>query len=77
MSMRSLLGLIYDVSFTFRLVLRREILFVNGVGLTQVLSLGQMQQGSFFVDEANALIYIWPKDGTNISSADVEIGTRT
>ncbi len=34
------------------IVLRREIVFVNGAPLTQVLSMNQMQQGSFYVDES-------------------------
>ncbi|MBA3915387.1 MAG: choice-of-anchor D domain-containing protein [Acidobacteriales bacterium] len=58
------------------IVLRREVAFVNGKPLTQVMSLSQMMQGTFFVDETNAAIYIYPAAGTDIGAADVEIGTR-
>lgn len=58
------------------IVLRREVVFVNGVPLTQVLSLTQMRQGTFFVDETNAAIYVWPASGIVIGAADVEVGTR-
>nr|MBA3914661.1 choice-of-anchor D domain-containing protein [Terriglobales bacterium] len=58
------------------IVLRREVAFVNGKPLTQVMSLNQMMQGTFFVDEANAAVYVYPAAGTDIGAADVEIGTR-
>ncbi|MBA3915186.1 MAG: hypothetical protein H0X25_15320, partial [Acidobacteriales bacterium] len=62
--------------FEQNIVLRRELIVVNGTPLTQVLSLNQMQQGTFFVDESHAAVYIWPANGTVISQADVEVGTR-
>jgi hypothetical protein len=57
------------------IVLRREMIFVDGVLLTQVLKVGQMREGTFFVDETNNLAYIWPAAGTDISTADVEVAT--
>ncbi|HYA25570.1 MAG TPA: hypothetical protein VEF05_15510 [Terriglobales bacterium] len=57
------------------IVLRQEMFFVNGSQLTQVLSQNEMQQGTFYVDETNALAYIWPLAGTNIATADVEAAT--
>jgi hypothetical protein len=57
------------------IVRRQEMIFVNGTKLTQVLSQGQMQPGTFYVDETNTLIYIWPAAGTNINTADVEAAT--
>lgn len=58
------------------IVLRRELVFVDGAPLTQVLTLSQMRESTFFADETNATLYIWPPSGTKISSADVEIGAR-
>jgi hypothetical protein len=54
------------------IVLRREMIIVNGVPLTQVLALSQMATGTFYVDEAQGHVYIWPAPGTNMSSAVVE-----
>jgi hypothetical protein len=56
--------------------LRREMIFVNQVLLTQVLTSSQLTPGTFFVDETNAIVYIYPALGTNISTANVEVGTR-
>lgn len=56
-------------------VLRREMIFVNGTQLTQVLSLAQMLPGAFFVDEAGATVYVWPPTGTNMNTAAVEVAT--
>lgn len=57
------------------IVLRREMIVVNGTQLTQVLSLAQMLPGTFFVDEAGATVYAWPPAGTNMSTATVEVAT--
>ncbi len=58
------------------ITLRREMIFVNGANLTQVLSLGQLAAGTFYVDEAHGTVYVQPAAGTNMSSADVEVPTR-
>lgn len=58
------------------IMMRQEMVAVNGVPLTQVLSLVQMQQGTFFVDEAAALVYIWPRNGTNMSTATVDVASE-
>jgi Protein of unknown function (DUF1565) len=58
------------------ITLRREMVFVSGVSLTQVLTLNQLGLGSFFVDETGGTIYIYPPAGTNIGSAAIEIPTR-
>ena len=57
------------------IVLRREMILVNGKALTQVLSAGQMLEGTFYVSETAGTVYIWPPAGTNINSADVEVAT--
>jgi hypothetical protein len=61
--------------FEQEIVLRREMIFVNGVLLTQVLSLGQMRTGTFFVSESANRVYVWPAAGTDMNAADVEVAT--
>lgn len=58
------------------IVLRREMIFVNGSPLTQVLSQSAMVVGTFYVDEVGGTVYIWPPSGTSINSATVEVSTR-
>jgi hypothetical protein len=58
------------------IVERREMIFVYGVPMTQVLSLAEMiYPGMFFIDEPNALVYLWPPGGVDIATADVEVAT--
>lgn len=58
--------------FQQEIMMRQELVAVNGTVLTQVLSLTQMQPGTFYVDESAALIYVWPASGTKMSTATVE-----
>jgi hypothetical protein len=58
------------------IVRRQEMIFVNGFKLTQVLSLGEMMVGTFFVDESNQTVYVWPASGTNMTAATIEVSTR-
>jgi Right handed beta helix region/Protein of unknown function (DUF1565) len=58
------------------ITLRREMIFVNGAKLTQVLALGQLAPGTFYVDESHGLVYAQPAPGTSMSGADVEVSTR-
>jgi hypothetical protein len=59
------------------IVLRREMVYINGTQLTQVLELSQMiYPGTFFVDDPGKTIYVWPYTGTDINSATAEIATR-
>src|SRR5882672_1415322 len=58
--------------FQQNIMMRQEMVAVNGTVLTQVLSLGQMLQGTFYVDESANQIYVWPKSGTNMGTATVE-----
>jgi hypothetical protein len=55
------------------IVLRQEMVFVNGTPLTQVLSFNEMMVGTFYVDESGGTIYMWPPAGTKVSTADVEV----
>jgi len=61
--------------FEQEIVLRREMIFVNGVMLTQVLSVGQMKPGTFFVSESANRVYVWPAAGTDMNAVDVEVAT--
>lgn len=58
------------------IILRQEMLIVNGRPLTEVLSLKAMQPGTFFPDEAHVTVYVWPPLGTNMNAATVEVATR-
>ena len=59
------------------IVLRREMIMVNGTPLTEVLSLTAMRPGTFFPDETNATVYVFPPAGTNMTTATVEVATRS
>ena len=56
--------------------LRREMLFVNGVPLTQVMSASDLFPGTFMVDEANNVMYMNPPAGTNVSASTIEAAMR-
>lgn len=56
---------------------RREMVFVNGTLLTQVLSASSMKAGTFYVDEGANAIRVWPKAGTNMTTAKVEAAVRS
>jgi hypothetical protein len=58
------------------IVRRREMVFVNGVQLTQVLTLGELTIGEFFADETGNLLKIFPPAGTNMGTAVVEVAIR-
>jgi hypothetical protein len=56
--------------------LRREMAIIDGVPLEQVLTITQMVEGTFYVDDAGQQFYIWPPSGTNLNTADVELADR-
>jgi hypothetical protein len=58
------------------IVRRREMAMVNGTLMSQVMSLSAMRVGTFYVNESNSTIYLWPPTGTDINTATVEISTR-
>jgi hypothetical protein len=62
--------------FQQNIVLRREMILVNGTPLTEVLSQSAMVVGTFYVDEKGGTVYIWPPTGTNMSTATIEVSTR-
>jgi hypothetical protein len=58
------------------IIQRTEMIFVNSVPLTQVLSSTQMVRGTFYVDETANQIKIWPVTGTDMNTALVETAMR-
>lgn len=56
--------------------LHTEMLIVNGTPLTQVLTSTALLPGTFYVDAAHSLVYMYPPVGTNVSSATVEAAAR-
>ena len=55
-------------------VSRREMVFVNGTRLNQVMFSSELQPGTFWADfEVTHQIYLWPPAGTNMPEADVEV----
>jgi hypothetical protein len=58
------------------IVRRREMVFVNGQLLKQVLSYSALTEKSFYVDEINDTAYIWPSTGTNVATALIEVAVR-
>ncbi len=61
--------------FQQEIMMRQEMVVLNGTPMTQVLSLTQMVKGTFYVDEAGAQIYLWPPYGTKMSTATVEVAS--
>jgi Abnormal spindle-like microcephaly-assoc'd, ASPM-SPD-2-Hydin len=59
------------------IILRREMIIVNGTPLTQVLSLNEVVVGTFYVDETKGTVYVWPPAGTSMASATVQVATRS
>ena len=56
---------------------RTEMVFVNGASLTQVLSSSALAPGKFYVDEPTNQLLIKPPVNTNMSTAVVEVATRS
>jgi hypothetical protein len=58
------------------IVLRRELVFVNGASMTQVTDRDALQPGSFFVDEQVQRIFLKLPPGVTIEDSEVEVGLR-
>ncbi|WP_348263035.1 right-handed parallel beta-helix repeat-containing protein [Telmatobacter sp. DSM 110680] len=56
---------------------RTEMVFVNGNSLTQVLSSSSLSPGKFYVNESSNQLLIKPPVNTNMSTASVEVATRS
>lgn len=59
------------------IVRRREMIFVNGKSLTQVLSSRALEGGTFFVDEQAATVSLAPPAGVDVGSATIEVAARS
>ena len=59
------------------IVLRREMVFVNGELLKQVLDLSQVADGAFFVDEAADRLHMRPPAGVSMDNPRIEVAIRT
>lgn len=62
--------------FQQAIMMRKEMVAVNGTVLTQVMSIAQMYAGTFYVDEKGAQIYVWPPSGTNMGTATVDVASN-
>ena len=58
------------------IVLRREMVFVDGSPATQVLLAAEMRPGTFRIDEQSAKIYLYPPAGVTLQEALVEVSVR-
>jgi hypothetical protein len=55
---------------------RTEMLFVNGIPMTQVMAESELRPGTFYVNESSNLMYLDPPSGTNVGSANIEAAVR-
>jgi len=59
-------------------VLRREMVFVNGERLNQVMFSNELGPDTFWADAGGTnQIYIWPPEGTTMANADIEVATAS
>ena len=58
------------------IVRRREMVFVNGVSLTQVLSNRDLKEGTFYVSEQSSTISLIPPPGVAVENATIEVAVR-
>src|SRR5262249_16866123 len=58
------------------IVRRREIVFVNGRLLRQVLAPAPLEEGTFSIDEAGRTIALWAPGGGDPNTATVEVAVR-
>ena len=58
------------------IVLRTEMIFVNNIPLTQVMSFAEMRSGTFFIDESADVIHIWPSAVYEHELGPVEAAVR-
>lgn len=58
------------------IVRRREMVFINGQPLQQVLAPASLTPETFAVDEAGQAIYLWARGGADPNGATVEVAVR-
>jgi PKD repeat protein len=56
--------------------LRRELVFVDGSLMTQVLTAAELKPGCFVVEEGSNRILLMPTAGVNLTASTVEVGVR-
>ncbi len=59
------------------IVLRREMIFVEGIPLVQVMTLGEVEPGMFYVNESNDTVYMKPPSGVSMDNPKIEVAVRT
>lgn len=57
-------------------VLANEMLFINKVMITQVMSAGQLRPGTFYVNTSSHQIETYPPQGTQVNTAEIEVASR-
>lgn len=58
------------------IALRAEMIFVNGVPLTQVMSYADLRPGTFYIDDSTQQVYASPAAGVDMDTATVEATAR-
>ncbi len=58
------------------ITLHREMVFINGQSLTQVLDPTRDLPGTFYVNQQYQSVVLWPPTGTDMATALVEIANR-
>jgi hypothetical protein len=56
--------------------LRNEMIFVNGISMTQVMSASQLVPGTFYVNGPYQEVDVYPPSGTDMDTAEVEVSAR-
>jgi hypothetical protein len=65
-----------DAPFEPDIARRREMIFVNGTLMTQVLSPSAVRVGTFYLDETRGRVFLFPPLGTDMNTAKVEVAVR-
>ena len=56
--------------------LKNEMIFVNGISMTQVMSSSQLRPGTFFINSPYQEVDVYPPSGTDMDTAKVEVSAR-
>jgi hypothetical protein len=58
------------------IVRRREMVFIDGRLLQEVLNPQELREGTFYVDEAGKLLYVWPNGHVDPNTSTTEVALR-
>jgi hypothetical protein len=58
------------------IIMRNEVLFVNGNQMTQVMSPSELRAGTYYVNPSYDQVQLYPPSGTDMATAQVEISAR-